>query len=174
MGHDIFDWVNLAAAVATAVFTGGGVVWGVFLYRGEVKRREAEAEEAKRAQANVVTASFRRPGDGDAAEVTVRNASDQPISDVTLSIFDEDGRNGMYDLGMLPAGEDRAATVNIYPDVALAGNLAPFPFWFSDAHGRRWFRDWDGRLHHYPDYGEPTPAWWMELAERARRLQSTG
>lgn len=130
--------------------------------RDEIERAR---EDDRRRQASAVTAwpsggyilDAQHPGSTVYPEVTIRNGSDLPITDVSIIIRDEDSGEGhATELGFAPRiivlepGKER--TFPFPGDVRLGDIIGPqrdvatLRLRFIDANGRRWERDGRGGL----------------------------
>jgi hypothetical protein len=164
---DVPTWLAFIAAVAAGIAA-------VFLYKTELERdriaaadRRAQAEEARRSQANKVAAWYvaRTATYGDNVRLPgfmlfgamIRNASDLPIYDVYVTFYQVThssvaGKWGVIEvapaklaLRVVPPGETELVNA---PETMGAGDQQRFVVGieFRDAAGGRWERDAMGQL----------------------------
>lgn len=171
MHRDGYDYWTLGIAAGAAAGTVGTLVWTIILFIGERSRREKgekqERDTARRAQANLITAWIETdpglsPGN---RRVRMHNGSEQPAFDAQLCVIDADGEVRKQTVGLIPPGPTTAGAL-AFSNVIIQGTAIPQAFWFDDAAGQHWFRDWDGQLHEYPTQG--TPDWYTLILDKAK------
>ena len=171
MHRDGYDYWTLIFTACAAVGTVGTLIWAIILFIGERSRREkgekAGRDAAKRAQANLITAWIEAdpnltPGN---RQVWTHNGSEQPAFNAQLCVIESNGEVRKHEVGLIPPGPKRASPLEFHT-VIIQGTAVPQAFWFDDAAGQHWFRDWGGQLHEYPT--EETPDWYTLILAEAK------
>lgn len=165
---DLPTWISAVASLAALAFAAAATVAAIRVYRIESGRDRIAAaetrqreEQARRSQAVLVSGWWggdphgRRPRAG----ALIRNASDAPVYQVTISVLDPvvPDSSATLSVPVVPPSE----TPGFYPvpdagpgSAAVQGEQR-VELSFTDAAGLRWLRDQRGRL------SEVRPELWM-------------
>jgi hypothetical protein len=143
------DWLGAFADSFSAVGTVGAFLVGFMLLRREHRREAERSEDARRVQAERISAwvEMFRKADGDRElAFHIHNASDMPIYEVELPMpaYGEEEQRSEF-IGLVPPGRTVQRPA---PADWLRTYVEPEPIQieFLDSSGRRWSRDEQGAL----------------------------
>ncbi|HET6483515.1 MAG TPA: hypothetical protein VFG35_26230 [Actinoplanes sp.] len=157
------DWLSAFADVFSAVGTVGAFLVGFLLLRREHHREAGRAEDARRAQAERISAWVeltRKPDGGRELAFHIHNASAMPIYEVELPLPARENEESSSEfIGLVPPG---STVQRPAPPDWMRTYVEPEPVQieFLDSGGRRWSRDEQGAISHAD--------WSSTVVERSR------